>query len=138
IAVVATMAMGSAVGLRPGGLLDRGLRGFSLLGIAVPHFLLGLLLILFFAIWLPWFPAGGYRTSAEVGVGEMLSYLVLPAVALGISLMCQQMRTFRASLATEYEADYVPTARKKGSSRHKHISSPASHNSSSRRITVLG
>lgn len=138
IAIVATVAMGSAVGLRPGGLLDRGLRGFSLLGIAVPHFMLGLLLILFFAIWLPWFPAGGYRTSAEVGIGEMFSYLVLPAVALGISLMCQQMRTFRASLATEYEADYVRTARMKGVSGHNIFFRHVSRNASGPLVTVIG
>lgn len=138
ISVVASVVMGSAVGLRPGGLLDRGLRTFSLLGIAVPHFLLGLLLILFFAIWLPWFPSGGYRTLAEVGPGEMLSYLILPSVALGVSLMCQQMRTFRASLVTEYEADYVRTARMKGVSPRNIFFRHVGRNASGPLVTVIG
>ncbi|GAA3724736.1 peptide/nickel transport system permease protein [Spinactinospora alkalitolerans] len=138
LATVSAVAMGTAVGMRPDGLVDRGLRGLSLLGIAVPNFLVGLLLVLAFAIWLPWFPAGGYRTPAEVGVGPMLSYLVLPAIALGISLMCQQMRTFRASLVREYRADYVRTARMKGASERSVFFGHVSRNASGPLVTVIG
>ncbi|OLT27332.1 hypothetical protein BJF79_01660 [Actinomadura sp. CNU-125] len=138
IAVVAALLMGSAIGMRPGGLLDRGLRGIAVLGIAVPNFLVGLLLILVFAVWLPWFPSGGYRSPSEVGLGNALWYLLLPALALALSLMCQQMRTFRTSLAKEYGAGYVDTARMKGVSRRGVFFRHVSRNASAPLVTVIG
>lgn len=138
IAVVASVLMGSAIGVRPGGLLDRGLRGIAVLGIAIPNFLVGLVLILVFAVWLPWFPPGGYRSPSEVGLGEALWYLLLPACALALSLMCQQMRTFRASLVKEYGADYVRTARMKGVSRRNVFFRHVSRNASAPLVTVIG
>ena len=138
IAVVAAVLMGSAIGMRPGGLLDRGLRGAAFLGIAVPNFLVGLVLILVFAVWLPWFPAGGYRSPSEVGLGNALWYLLLPALALSLSLMCQQMRTFRASLVKEYGADYVGTARMKGVSRRGVFFRHVGRNASAPLVTVIG
>ncbi|MFI0352616.1 ABC transporter permease [Actinomadura sp. 9N407] len=138
IAVVASVLMGSAIGIRPGGPLDRGLRGVAVLGIAVPNFLVGLVLILVFAVWLPWFPSGGYRSPSEVGLGNALSYLLLPALALALSLMCQQMRTFRASLVKEYGAAYVGTVRMKGVSQRGVFFRHVSRNASAPLVTVIG
>lgn len=138
IAVVAAVLMGAAIGMRPGGPLDRGLRGIAVLGIAIPNFLVGLILILVFAVWVPWFPPGGYRSPSEVGIGNALSYLLLPALALALSLMCQQMRTFRASLVKEYGADYVGTARMKGVSRRGVFFRHVSRNASAPLVTVIG
>ncbi|TDB91425.1 ABC transporter permease [Actinomadura sp. KC216] len=138
IAVVTSVLMGSAISLRPGGLVDRVLRGVAVLGIAVPNFLVGLMLILVFAVWLPWLPAGGYRSPSEVGLGEALWYLLLPALALALSLMCQQLRTFRASLVKEYGADYVGTARMKGVSRRGIFFRHVSRNASAPLVTVIG
>ncbi|TYB44105.1 ABC transporter permease [Actinomadura chibensis] len=138
IAVAAAVLMGAAIGMRPGGPLDRGLRAVAFLGIAVPNFLVGLVLILVFAVWLPWFPAGGYRSPSEVGLGDALWYLLLPALALALSLMCQQMRTFRASLVKEYGAAYVGTALMKGVSRRGVFFRHVSRNASAPLVTVIG
>ncbi|WP_235737661.1 ABC transporter permease [Nocardioides alcanivorans] len=138
IAVVAALVAGSLAGMRPDGWLDKALQGVSLLGIAVPNFLVGLILILVFAIWWPLFPAGGYRTPEEVGLFGTLEYLVLPAVALALSLMCLQTRTLRASLRNEYKTDYIRTARMKGASEGQIFLRHAARNASAPLVTVIG
>jgi len=138
IAVGAALLAGSLAGMRPNGLLDKVLQGVSLLGIAIPNFLVGLVLILVFAIWWPLFPAGGYRTPEEVGLLNTLNYLFLPAVALALSLMCLQTRTLRASLRHEYRMDYVRTARMKGASESQIFFRHAARNAAAPLVTVIG
>ncbi|MGI5158961.1 ABC transporter permease [Microbispora sp. CA-102843] len=138
VAVLASVLMGSAVGSRPGGLVDRGLGAVAVLGIAVPNFLVGYVLILVFSLWFRWFPAGGYRDPAEVGWGTALQFLALPAASLALGLMCVQMRTFRASLIKEYEGDYVRTARMKGVSPGGVFFRHVARNASAPWVTVIG
>lgn len=138
IAIAAALVAGAVVGMRPGGLFDRAMQGISLLGIAIPNFLLGLGLILVFAIWIPVFPAGGYRPPSEVGLATTLQYLVLPSLALALSLMCLQTRTYRASLISEYRADYVRTARMKGVPDWRVFLRHAGRNASAPLATVIG
>ena len=82
IATVTAVIMGSVVGSRPGGITDKIMQGISLLGVAIPNFLLALLLILIFAIQFQFLPPGGYRTPESVGLAETLKYLTLPALSL--------------------------------------------------------
>lgn len=137
LAVLVSLTMGVLVGLRPGGWLDRVLRGVAMLGIAVPNFLLGLVLMLVFAVWLQALPAGSYRPWSELGAGA-LQYLVLPVLALAVALICQQMRTFRASLLKEYETDYVRTARMKGLTETEIFFKHVLRNASAPLVTVIG
>ncbi len=109
IATVTAVIMGSVVGSRPGGITDKIMQGISLLGVAIPNFLLALLLILIFAIQFQFLPPGGYRTPESVGLAETLKYLTLPALSLALSLMCLQTRTFRASLIEQYN-ELAPAA----------------------------
>lgn len=138
MAVLSALVMGSIVGRRPDGWIDKAMQSFSLLGIAVPNFLVGLALILVFAIWLPLFPAGGYRPPEQVGLLGTLHYLFLPAAALALSLMCLQTRTFRASLIAEYRADYVRTARMKGAPERQVFFRHVGRNASAPLVTVIG
>lgn len=138
MATVAALIMGSIVGLRRNGWIDKGMQGVSLLGIAIPNFLLGLGLILVFAIWWPLFPAGGYRSPEQVGFLGTLHYMLLPAVALAAALMCVQTRTFRASLIKQYGADYVRTARMKGVSKFRIFSRHVARNAAAPLATVIG
>lgn len=79
--------------------------GFSLLGIAVPNFWLGPLLILVFSLWLGWTPVSGMQQPAS---------LVLPAITLGTALAAVLARMVRTSLLEVLEDDYIRTARAKG------------------------
>lgn len=138
MAVLVAVIVGSFVGLRPGSIIDRAMQGVTLLGMGIPNFLVGLLLILFFAIWLPIFPAGGYRQPEQVGLFGTLEYLFLPAVALALSIMCIQARTFRAALIEEYRADYVRTARMKGATDWQTFFRHVGRNATSPLAAVIG
>ncbi|MGB7438785.1 MAG: nickel ABC transporter permease [Candidatus Acidiferrum sp.] len=90
---------------RRGSNADRSIGVFTLLGLAVPNFALGPLLITLFSIKLGWLPVSGR--------GGVLNY-VLPAVTLGAALAAILTRMVRSSMLEELSSDYVRTARAKG------------------------
>jgi len=85
----------------------------SQLGIAIPSFWAGLLLILFFAVRLRWVQAGGFE-GWEAGVGAALRSLLLPALALGLIQAAILTRTTRSAVLEVAHAEFVRTARAKG------------------------
>lgn len=115
LSVAAGLALGLLAGRRPGGRADDGVLAFTTLGLSLPEFWFGFLLILVFAVELGWFPLIGYPTSGGVGVRAW--HLVLPAVTLAIPRAAQLARLTRARLLEEFDADYVRTARSKGVGR---------------------
>ena len=84
IAVVIAIPTGIASARGRGRGIDQGMMVLSMLGVSVPNFLLGLLLVLVFAVGLKWFPASGYKTIAEAGFKGYISRMILPAVSLGM------------------------------------------------------
>ncbi|MEK5057391.1 ABC transporter permease [Paenibacillus shunpengii] len=113
IAVVIALFMGILAARKRGTLADQAVMGISLLGISVPSFLLGLFLILFFAVELQWLPVAGYRPISE-GLWEHLRYLLLPAIALGAMQAALIARMTRSSLIEVLSEQYIKTARAKG------------------------
>jgi len=92
---------------------DYGAMVVSQLGIAVPSFWAGLLLILLFAVRLRWVQAGGFE-GWEAGVGAALRSLLLPALALGLIQAAILTRTTRSAVLEVFHAEHVRTARAKG------------------------
>jgi peptide/nickel transport system permease protein len=119
---------------RPG---DVGLMMFSQLGIAIPSFWAGLLLIWLFSVYLGWFPAGGFTSWAEAPAGALHS-LLLPAVALGLVQAAILARTTRAAMLEVLREDYVQTARSKGLSDRLVLYKHALKNGLITVITLLG
>lgn len=105
IAVSTGVSLGIVAAAYPGTLLDRGSVLLALIGVSVPNFALGPLLITSCSIGLGWFPVSG-----RGGV----THLVLPALTLGLSMAGILARMTRASLAEALHADYVRTATAKG------------------------
>lgn len=105
LAVVVGVPLGVVSAVRRGSVIDTVAKGIALLGQAVPAFYLSILLILLFAVQLPWFPVAGRDGAA--------SY-VLPALALGWPALAGVLRLTRSSMLDALDADYVRMARAKG------------------------
>jgi peptide/nickel transport system permease protein len=86
---------------------------FSLWGISTPNFWLGIMLILFFAVYLGWLPASGY-VSPFVDWRQSLATTIMPAFVLGNSIAGVIMRHTRSAMLQALQSDYVRTARAKG------------------------
>jgi ABC-type dipeptide/oligopeptide/nickel transport system permease component len=114
---------------RRGSHADRSIGVFTLLGLAVPNFALGPLLITLFSIKLGWLPVSGR--------GGPLHY-ILPAATLGAALAAILTRMVRSSMLEELSSDYVRTARAKGLSTRAVLLRHALRNALIPIITILG
>ena len=109
----------------------------SQLGIAVPSFWLGLLLILFFSVHLGWVRSGGFEGWSE-GIGPALRSLLLPAFALGFFQAAVLVRATRSSVLDVLREDFVRTARAKGVSERLVIGKHTLRNAMIPILTVAG
>jgi len=118
IAVSIGIPLGFYSALRQGTWLDAFSMVGAVSGVSIPQFWLGLLLMFFLAVKLPFFPVSGY------GDGD-LKHIVLPAFTLGVGYMALLARTTRAAVVEILTTDYIRTARAKGLSElmvnRKHI-----------------
>lgn len=113
IALLVGIPTGVISAVRKGTTMDYGANVFALSGISIPHFWLGLVLILIFAVKLHWLPASGFVPLHE-DFGQNLKTLILPAFVLGAGLSGVLMRHTRSAMLEVLRTDYVRTARAKG------------------------
>ncbi len=113
-----SVPLGVAAATRRGSQLDWLLNVSSLLGTTIPPFVLGLLLILAFAVIWRVFPPGGYVPFKEDPLGNLRN-LVLPMIALGSGSVAVNFRQLRASMLEVLGQDYIRTARAVGLSRRR-------------------
>jgi peptide/nickel transport system permease protein len=113
LAAVVGTSIGVLAASRKGRVSDRLLTVTTSIGLAVPNFWLGLLLITFFALKLGWFPAGGYVPFSEDPVGWLRS-ITLPAITLATAVAAELARQMRASMSEVLERDFIRTHRAKG------------------------
>ena len=106
--------LGVVSALKKGTLVDNVLTVFGMIGVAIPQFLFGLIMIMFFVFKLQWLPVGGRMTPGSEAFFQRLDYLVLPALTLGLSLTAGVMRYSRSSMLDSLNKDYIKTARSKG------------------------
>ena len=112
-ALAVALPLGTAAAARPNGVVDFLSRTVAMLGVSLPSFYLGLLLIIWFGLELRWFPIRGIGNWEE-GLWPFLRHLVLPSVTLGSSLAGFLTRLTRSALLETLAADYIRTARAKG------------------------
>jgi peptide/nickel transport system permease protein len=110
---------------------------FSQVGIAVPGFFVGLVLIYVFALNLRWFPPGSYTAFTD-NPGEWLRRLVLPAITLSLFGAATQTRFIRSGLLDTLHQDYIRTARAKGFGEAAVIMRHALRNALIPSVTLLG
>ncbi len=113
--------------------------GFEVIGIAVPPFVTGVLLVEFFAVVWPVLPAGGTPPRGYTDdVGITLQYLLLPAVCLAIPVASTLTRFFSEALRTEWARPYVLTARAAGVPANRILVRGAARNALPSVVTVFG
>ncbi|TAG02343.1 MAG: ABC transporter permease [Betaproteobacteria bacterium] len=137
ITVLVAVPLGTLAAWKHGGWLDRALMGFSVLGFSIPVFILGYLLVYFFALKLDWFPVQGYKPLAD-GFWNWLHHLLLPAITLSIVYVALIARVTRASVAESLTEDYVRTARAKGLPESRVLLKHALANAAVPIVTVIG
>jgi len=136
ISVAIAVPLGVISATRRNSGLDMGVRVASLVGLSIPNFWLGILLIAFFSVHLRWLPSGGSNPFAFSW--DHFQFLILPAVTLGSSLAAETMRMTRSSMLEVLAQDYVRTSRAKGLGEHLVIFRHALRNSLIPVVTVVG
>ena len=129
LASIVGISLGVLSARHPGGWLDRMSLGVAYIGISFPVYWVGLILILLFAVTLRWLPASGFGN---------ISYLVLPALALGSRSIAFLARVTRSSMLETLGSDFVRTARAKGVRERGVVLNHALRNALIPVITVLG
>ncbi|RYE09437.1 MAG: ABC transporter permease [Hyphomicrobiales bacterium] len=117
LAIIFALGIGVPLGIaaarREGTLLDRALMGLARIGIALPAFWLGMLLVQIFAVALHWLPPGGF-VSWSVNPLTAFASLLLPALALALPVAALLARNVRVALVAATGADYIRTAQAGG------------------------
>ncbi len=156
-ALIVAFPIGIISAVRQNSLLDRLSMATAFLGISMPAFWLGIILILIFAVWLRWLPVQG-RIDANVDLDTItgfyiidsiitgnwealwssLRHLVLPAITLGAAVAAIVARVLRSSMLETLRADYVQLARAKGAPENLVVSKHALRNALIPTVTVVG
>jgi peptide/nickel transport system permease protein len=137
VGLLIALPLGIIAGVKPYSKFGSIATTFSLLGIALPGFWLGLLLLLFFSVRVHWLPPSGYIPFWEDPV-ESIKHLILPAVTLGVGLAAPLARFVRSGMIDVMGSDYIRTARAKGLAERSIISRHAMRNGMLPVVTIFG
>lgn len=133
VAVVVAIALSIPLGIfaatHHGSIIDNLSVVLSLIGMSMPGFWLGVLLMLVFSLWLGWLPSGGNETAVSV---------ILPAITLGLHMMASLTRTTRSSMLDVLNQEYLRFARAKGTPERRIIRKHALKNALIPIITIIG
>jgi peptide/nickel transport system permease protein len=136
-ALLIAIPAGVIAALRPYSWRDYGAMTTALIGVSVPEFFMGILLILFFSLLWGILPAVGYVPLTESLWGN-LQHMILPAVTLGLARAALLTRLVRASMMEVIRLDYITTARAKGVREWAVVLKHALKNALIPTVTVLG
>lgn len=137
MAIFVGISLGVAAAVRQNTITDQAAMTIALLGLSVPDFWLGLVMIYFFAVSLGWFPTGGFVPINESFTGWLRS-MAMPALALGLTQTGLIARITRATMLEVLRQDYVRTARAKGMPEWVVIGRHALANTLIPVVTVIG
>lgn len=137
IALILSVPLGIIAAYKRGTAVDVTAVTASLLGTAIPGFLLSMFLMLFFGVYHHWFPVSGY-VGLDQGLLEHLRYLFVPALSLGIVQAAYITRMTRSSLLEVLYKNFIRTARAKGLKEKKVILTYALKNAAPAILTAVG
>lgn len=137
LAILIGVTVGVLAAVFRGRIVDRLGQGLSMVGISIPDFWLGIMLILIFALGLGVLPSSGYIPLADDPIASV-RHLLLPALALAAGLSAVLIRITRVSMLQVLEQDYVRFARSKGIPESKVVVKHSVRNASIPVVTILG
>lgn len=135
IAFVLSIIIGIKSAVNRGSFYDKFWQVFSLAGISLPTFFIGMILIFVFAFKLGWFPPGMMPVNNQIGT--WVKHLVLPTITLTIGSLASTSRYVRNAMIDALSQDYIRTARAKGLNEKKVIYSHAFRNALIPVVTVV-
>ncbi len=145
IALTVGLPMGVYTGLYPRSWISRAMLTISLVGVSLPTFLIGILLILVFAVWLGWLPSFGRGDTVQLGwwstgflTASGWKALVLPSITLGLFQLTLIMRLVRSEMLEVLRSDYIKFARARGLSNRAINFGHALRNTLVPVITIVG
>ena len=145
ISVVLGVSLGAWTALNRGRKLASALLALSLVGVALPTFLIGIVLVLVFSVWLGWLPAFGRGETVAIGpwtTGLLtvsgIKALILPSLTLGLFQMALIMRIVRTEMLEVMRTDFIRFARARGLSRRDLVFDHALRNTLVPVITLIG
>lgn len=144
VAIVVGLALGAYSGWRRGGPIDYAGNGISLVLYSMPYFLLGMIMLVFFATGLGWFPTSGMLTLGVTygswvdQVLDFAGHFVLPLAAVSLGLIGQYSILMRSSIIQTYGEDYLQTARAKGLGEARVLTAHAIPNALLPTVSLVG
>lgn len=139
LSILLAIPIGVLSATRPYSLLDRLATLGAFIGVSIPVFWLGMILIIVFSVELNWLPSAGMLTAgAPLSVGDLLAHLVLPSLVVASFPLAQLVRYTRSALLEVIRQDYVRTARAKGLSEWQVLTRHALRNALIPVVTVVG
>jgi len=137
LAIIMAIPAGVLAAVRRGTWIDTGVTLFANIGVTIPVFWLGIMLIEMFALRLGWLPVQGY-TSPLIDFGEGISKIIMPVLCLAFFPLCALTRQTRSGMLEIIHQDYIRTAWSKGLSEATIIRRHALKNSLLPVVTVIG
>jgi peptide/nickel transport system permease protein len=137
LAVIIGGTAGTVAGIRRGGWFDRGLTVVCSAVSTLPAFVVGIILVVIFAVAAHLLPANGYDGPAQ-GIGPWLEHIILPSLALALQVAADIARQLRTSLVAVLEQNYITGARVRGLPRRRIILRHALRNAAGPALVILG
>ena len=137
VSILISIPAGVIAAIRRNSASDYTAMSFALLGISIPNFWLGILLILAFSLYIPILPSSGYQASFTAPL-TTLSYLIMPSITLGTGMAAIVARMTRSEMLEEIGKEYVRTARAKGLAERRVIFKHTLKNALVPVLTVIG
>lgn len=136
VSILVAVPAGTISAVKRGTAWDTGALTFGLLGVSIPNFWLGIVLLLLFGVHLDWLPVAGYVSPLDDPVAGF-RYLLLPGITLGTALAAVVTRMLRSELLEELRRDYLDAIRMKGVSETR-VLTHAMKNAFIPVVTVIG
>jgi len=137
LAVLIGGTAGTVAAIRRGGWIDRGVTLACSAVSTLPAFVVGIILVVVFAVGARWLPANGY-VGPTAGVGPWLAHIILPSLALALPVAADVARQLRTSLVSVLEQNYITGARVRGLPNRRILIRHGLRNAAGPALTILG